>query len=265
MLKLRILTACILLPLAILGIFYLSAPVFMGVTAIIFSAAAWEWTRLSGLTAVKSRALAWAFLVIVGGSLKCLPFGVVSEVAVITWTVIFFFLLLYPRFKAYFMKVEVALLCGLLTLAPAWLSLNELQASLSYGPFWVLLVLGWIWAADIGAYFAGRRFGKHRLAPEISPGKTWEGLAGGALAVILVTVLVKFYFPSFHISLLNGLALSLLALLSSVVGDLWESLFKRNQNLKDSGRLLPGHGGVMDRLDSLMAAVPCVVFALQYI
>ena len=156
------------------------------------------------------------------------------------------------------------LIAGSLCVIPAWCALGWLHSE-ALGPRWTLFALVLIWAADSGAYFVGSKFGKHKLAPAISPGKTWEGVVGGMAAAMLLAVLV-----------LKGLGLSwsalpALALLTaitagiSVVGDLFESLMKRHAGLKDSGTIFPGHGGVMDRIDSLLAALPVFVVGKSWL
>lgn len=117
-----------------------------------------------------------------------------------------------------------------------------------------------VWVADIGAYFSGKRFGKRKLAPHVSPGKSWEGLIGGLLLSLLLTVVVGLYRDWSFGEFLLALPAAALVVLISVVGDLTESMFKRQSGIKDSSNLLPGHGGVLDRIDSLTAAVP--VFAV---
>jgi phosphatidate cytidylyltransferase len=144
------------------------------------------------------------------------------------------------------------LLAGLLVLVPAWFAVVALHR-LAHGPELVLLLLLIIWGADVGAYFVGHRFGRNKLAPEVSPGKTWEGVAGGFALGLLVAgtgaVVVG-------LDLALTLAMGAVTVATSIVGDLAESLAKRQAGVKDSGTLLPGHGGVLDRLDSLFAAAP---------
>ena len=151
-------------------------------------------------------------------------------------------------------------LCGWLTLVPAWSALVYLHQIDGQGRMWVFLLLALVWSSDIGAYFAGRHFGRHRLTSRVSPGKTWEGVFGGSAVCLLIGIAVTLYiggdFASFWVfpSLCVGVAML------GVLGDLFESLLKRRAGTKDSGTLIPGHGGVLDRIDSLSAAAPC--FAL---
>ena len=147
---------------------------------------------------------------------------------------------------------------GLLALVPAWLALLWLL-DLPHGAQWVLFTLLLVWSADIGAYFAGHRFGRTRLAPEVSPGKTWEGVIGGVALSAVVAVVGSAWFA---LALHTFVPLCLAAVGFSIVGDLTESLLKRFAGVKDSGTLFPGHGGVMDRIDSVTSAAPVLFFGL---
>jgi phosphatidate cytidylyltransferase len=148
---------------------------------------------------------------------------------------------------------------GVLALVPAWLALVRLRLALPHGAQWVLFALVLVWVADIGAFFFGRRFGRIRLAPEVSPGKTWEGVLGGIAVSVLVAIAGSLWFK---VSLAAFLPLCLAAVGFSIVGDLTESLLKRFAGMKDSGSVFPGHGGVMDRIDSLTGAAPVLVLGL---
>ena len=158
----------------------------------------------------------------------------------------------------------VRLAIGVLVLSAAWLSLLKLK-SLESGNAWLLLVLLIVWAADIGAYFSGKRWGKVKLAPNVSPGKTREGVYGGLVAVVVTSLVFALW------NELTGAAIVYLVLLSiivgfvSVMGDLFESLLKRFTGIKDSGSILPGHGGVLDRIDSILAAAPFFCLGLYFL
>jgi phosphatidate cytidylyltransferase len=152
------------------------------------------------------------------------------------------------------------LLAGSLVVFPAWVAAITIHASLPHGHGFTLLALVIVWAADIGAYFSGRTFGKRKLAPQISPGKTWAGAYGALAAGILVAALGSWWLLDVRDGQLVGLALlAAVTVSASIVGDLVESLMKRHAQVKDSGTMIPGHGGMMDRLDSVFAALP--VFA----
>jgi phosphatidate cytidylyltransferase len=149
-------------------------------------------------------------------------------------------------------------LAGLLALVPAWLALMRML-DLPQGAHWVLFTFLLVWGADIGAYFAGHRFGRTRLAPQVSPGKTWEGVAGGFALSAVVAIAGSAWFS---LPLYTFVPLCLSAVGFSIIGDLTESLLKRFAGVKDSGTLFPGHGGVMDRIDSVTGAAPVLLFGL---
>ncbi len=168
------------------------------------------------------------------------------------WLVALYWLARFPQHTGWHQPALVVVGALLLTATvTACLSLWKVSA------WWLLYVFGLVWAADSGAYFAGRAFGKHKLAPSISPGKTREGLAGGLSLAILLMVLVGVFLR--HLQggqLAVFIGLSIVVVLLSVMGDLFESMLKRQAGIKDSGNVLPGHGGVLDRIDSLLSAVP---------
>ena len=141
-----------------------------------------------------------------------------------------------------------------------WICLHDLvYLHEVYGAGMLLYLLSLVWIADTGAYFSGRKFGKHKLAPTISPGKTWEGLVGGLLANLVWIISIYQLSSGWGLGLPQFLLISLATTLISVVGDLFESILKREAGVKDSGKLLPGHGGVLDRVDSVIAAAPVFV------
>ena len=150
-------------------------------------------------------------------------------------------------------------ICGALVLIPAYLAIMSLY---SLQPALLLFVLIIVWVADIGAYFTGKRFGKVKLAPKISPGKTWEGVFGGLLAVAVLT-LVRARWQEIDIAVLLPFCLAVAII--SIIGDLTVSMFKRNAGVKDSGRLFPGHGGVLDRIDSVTAAAPLFALGISWV
>lgn len=155
---------------------------------------------------------------------------------------------------------------GWLVLVPSWMAVVELQdhgALGLAGPWALLFILVWAWAADTGAYFAGRALGRHKLAPRVSPGKTVEGLVGGVLLALLVVAAV-FYTGWLEARLPALMVAALLTVLASVLGDLFESMIKRERGIKDSGTVLPGHGGMLDRIDSVTAALPVALAGLSW-
>lgn len=267
MLKQRFLTALVLIPLVLLGIFKLPAIGFMLLTLLLVVVAGWEWSRLSGITAVTGRAAYCIGIVVIINSIQ-FNFARIfvlqlAFIAPLWWVFALATLFYFNRCQRnLFSSRTILCIIGLIVLIPCWLNLNMLRY-LEPQPYILLFFLGIIWGSDIAAYFAGKAFGQHKLAPSISPKKTWEGV-GGALIVTLILALV--FINALHITGINALYIIMLSLLTagfSIVGDLYESILKRVQGLKDSGNILPGHGGVMDRIDALVAAAP--IFTLGYV
>ena len=260
MLKQRVITALVLLPIALGGFFLLDGAAFALFIAAVIGLGAWEWARLAGLPGQAQRVAYAALVGVLLLGLYQLPqlARLVLVVGVVWWGVATVLVLRYPASSRYWAGVPGKLLIGLLILLPAWQGLVLLkQWPLANSLILAVMVL--VWAADIGAYFSGKAFGKRKLAPQVSPGKSWEGLLGGLLTSLLLTLITGLYRGWGGGALLLALAGAALVVLISVVGDLTESMFKRQSGIKDSSNLLPGHGGVLDRIDSLTAAVP--VFA----
>lgn len=257
MLKQRIITALWLLPLALGGFFLLHGGWFALFIGLIVCAGGWEWARLAGLEAQPLRlgyAGAVAVLLLVLYQLPQLA-GLVLALAVLWWLAAIGLVLGYPASSRTWQASWVRLAIGLLILLPAWQGLLLLK-QWPQGNSLILAVMLLVWTADIGAYFSGRRFGRRKLALQVSPGKSWEGLYGGLAGSLALTLLVGLYRGWAVGDLLMALLGAALVVLISVVGDLTESMFKRQSGIKDSSNLLPGHGGVLDRIDSLTAAVP---------
>lgn len=279
MLKQRIITALILAPLVIAGIFYLPFPAFVFALAAVTLAGFWEWTQFVD---AKSR---WGAMLVptlvLGGTMAWLPLDVttLSQLASshqsmllvggIWWLVASLLAITYPSSATLWSKAtSLKYLFGLLTLIPFFWGVLMLRAvnyaeTPYHGAKLVLLVCILVWAADTGAYFTGKRFGKRKMAPSVSPNKTIEGLIGGATLAVVVTWGSAALMDIPFVSLGSLLLISVITVMASVLGDLVESMFKRAAGVKDSGNLLPGHGGILDRIDSLTAALP--VFALLYL
>jgi len=264
MLLQRTLTALLLAPLVILIILFSSAGVFAAVATVAFLAAWWEWTQLSGLKGGPWRVAGLAAGAIVFALLwwtRATALTPLMLVAGVAWWLLACLWLRHFAFGAAPTRENLALklLAGVFVIFPAWVAMVSIHESEPHGHGWTMLALLIVWAADIGAYFSGRAFGKRKLAPQISPGKTWAGAYGAMVAGVLVTLIGGWLLDVRGIQLL-GLALLAVATVSiSIVGDLIESLMKRHAQVKDSGTLFPGHGGLMDRMDSVFAALP--VFA----
>ena len=263
MLAQRVITAIGLV--AVLAIVLLLLPPLYAVAALaaMILAGAWEWAALAGLESVPARiayvgACALAMAALWRVSLGLSDFQSVLVVVMLGWVPLFGWIALLPGRSNRLLSA----IAGLWALAPTWLALAKLYLQAEHGRELVVFVLVLAWAADIGAYFAGRYFGRLRLAPQVSPNKTWEGLLGGLVAgsVVAFAGVAWFGLPR-----LAFLSLCIAAVLVSVVGDLVESMFKRQRGIKDSGSLLPGHGGVLDRIDSLTSSVPLLALGLCWL
>ena len=260
MLRTRIITAAVLIALLLAVVLYLPAWATAVVLTAVVLAGAWEW---SAFLRVPTLGLRLGYVALVAALLAltwratAAPLGrtLVLAAAVAWWVCALGWVIFAPRRAA----LWSAAAAGALALVPAWVALVWLRLDASRGAEWLLFALILVWVADVGAYFAGRRFGRVRLAPEVSPGKTWEGALGGAAVSALVAIAGGFWFG---IRLEVFVPLCLAAVGFSIVGDLTESLLKRFAGLKDSGTLFPGHGGVMDRIDSITGAAPVLVFGL---
>jgi phosphatidate cytidylyltransferase len=257
MLRLRIITALLLAPLVLAAVFFLPQDGMAAVLAILVAAGAWEWAAFAGFTRSSAKA---GYVAVVSLCVIALWFThtrgdsqFVLTAALIWWIAALFWVLIWPGA----VHSAGAAVAGLLVLVPAWLALSQLH---THDPQLMLFLLLLVVAADVGAYFGGRRFGRHKLAPRVSPGKTWEGVAGGIVGAAIIALIGVAWLD---MPLLPFAGLCIIVVLASIVGDLTESLFKRHAGLKDSGSLLPGHGGVLDRVDSITAAAPVFLVGLQ--
>jgi phosphatidate cytidylyltransferase len=280
-LKQRFLTGILLGPLVLMAIFWLPTVGFLLFVGMILALGAWEWSRMSGLNSLAKQC---SFAAIISGAYALIHFGLPADIkpkclilASLGWLPALWLVLGYPKSQQWWQSTVIKLLLGgwvLLNFALAMslledMSVSLLQASeahLSYRSAAILSILLIIWSADVGAYFSGKAFGKHKLAPNVSPGKTWEGVIGGVIAACFMATGLFYGFdqvlPAEGKSLIWVLLLTVVITLVSVLGDLFESMFKRQAGFKDSSQLLPGHGGIMDRIDSLTAAAPLFVSSL---
>ena len=259
-LKRRLMAAAVLLPAAIAWALFAPLTVYAGIAAALLLAGAWEWASLAGLEGVVSR----SGYLLVALVLMVLGWWALANPAIsvgLLWAFLLFWVLaaIELRFAGPRASRSGFVLQGLLVLVPAWVAVIVLRREPG-GPGLVLALLAIVWAADAAAYFVGRAWGRRRLAPAISPGKTWEGLVGGLLGGAIAGAIASLWCPV-PITVLVPLALAVT--LFSVVGDLVESRLKRAAGAKDSGRLIPGHGGLLDRIDSLCAAAPAFALGLQ--
>jgi phosphatidate cytidylyltransferase len=270
MLKQRILTVAVLLPAFLAALFLLPNLYWAVLTAVLLALAAREWARLSGLAApwhgVYAAAACATVLAITvtehrGWLAQPLVYSAPGKLLYALCAV--FWLSIAPVWLYYRWEVRQPVLLaivGVVVLLPFWHALAWLQLE----PVRLLVVLGVVWVADTAAYFAGRAFGRHKLAPHISPGKTWEGALGAMAAVTLYWAAVMLLAPSAAGMTVSGFALVLVMTAVSIEGDLFESWMKRVAGRKDSGTLLPGHGGVLDRVDALTSTLPLAALYFAY-
>jgi phosphatidate cytidylyltransferase len=259
-LRTRIITAAVLIAVLLGVVLWLPPVATIVALTLVVLAGAWEWSAFLRDPGMLPRIgyviligallpLSWRLTAASGGR------TLVLSLAMLWWLGALLWIIFAPHRAARWS----AALAGICALVQAWVALVRLRVDLPRGPEWMLFVLLLVWVADIGAFFVGRRFGHTRLAPEVSPGKTWEGVLGGTAASALVAVAGSEWF---NVPLILFVPLCLVAVAFSIVGDLTESLLKRFAGLKDSGTLFPGHGGVMDRIDSITGAAPVLFFGL---
>lgn len=259
----RLLTAIVLIAFAILVIFYLPSLGFFILSAVFLAWLAWEWAAITAIKQIKYKiGLVMLYLLAYLAAVR-VPIGLLLMLATIWWLAALIILIIYPKGKhVWFDNKFISTPIGMVIIIPTGVALNLLHSSFEPGPVVLLYALALVWIADSAAYFSGRLFGKHKLAPSISPKKTLEGLAGGMLFSLIYAAIFGYYLQFSSERLLVFVGFSMIAALISVVGDLFISLFKRCAGLKDSGRFLPGHGGIFDRLDGVCAAIPVFTLAL---
>lgn len=267
----RVITALILAPLVVAGIYLLPFPVYALVFWLVAALGAWEWARLSGLTSMLARSVFVAVFAMLAALTWWFPasFGVLLWVGLAIWVLATFLVVTYPRSAVLVARGWFSAILGQIMLLITWVALLVIRAE-PEGANWVLWALLLVWSADIGAYFTGRRFGRHKLFPAVSPGKTWEGFWGGmALSLVIGGGLLMAGVDGATQSELSRLLLWTFIIVGlgviSVIGDLFESVLKRSRGVKDSGNLLPGHGGVLDRIDSIVAVLPLFALVLGYV
>lgn len=283
MLKHRIITALVLAPSTIACIFYLPLPYFSALMLAVMAIGAWEWGPLMGFYNKRRRI---AFVTVTSVLISALwyyfpllelwistadlqkPIIYILWLAVAWWVLSAALTFLYPRYSKFWSSHRsIRGVFGWLTLVPTWLAFvvirsSEYQTDAYTGAQLIMFLFLMVWSADIGAYFVGKAFGKNKLMPNVSPGKTMEGFIGGVIVacvlVIIAGLSMDWDLEQFYLVL----PITVLITTVSVLGDLNESMFKRQAGIKDSGSILPGHGGILDRIDSLTATAP--IFALCY-
>ncbi len=263
MLKTRIITATALIAAFLPALFLASNIIWAMIMLLISVAALYEWASLIDLP--KSVSIAYA---VIGAAFGALLLALLMQygfhwlfyqsLLIFAVSLIFWIFLAPVLLAKYFIarNKAVLMMIGFVIILPLWLALIFAKGA---NPWLLLSLLATIWIADTSAYFAGKNFGKHKLAPSISPGKTWEGVLG---AFIGVTVFASVLYASGLASNLAIFPLLWIVTALGVVGDLFESLIKRQFNKKDSGNILPGHGGILDRIDGLLPSLPIAVLAI---
>lgn len=262
----RVVTALLLLPLILGAIFFLPNAWFALAMMVPVAIAGREWAAMAKLCGYTFPGL---LLLGMGGvlGLEAIGAGVGTALlyaAAAFWLVALLLVVRYPAITAWAKQRALMYVVGLLLLVPAWYAVVHLQG-LAHGG-WILLggfVI--VWGADVGAYFAGRAFGKRKLAVHVSPGKSVEGAVGGVLLTLAIALGVAQYLGLSSSGTLQLLVLVFVATLASILGDLFESMVKREAGVKDSGTLLPGHGGMLDRIDSVTCALPVFALGLQLV
>ena len=266
MLKLRILTALFLIPLFVSGVLILDSTGFSVLMASVMAMAAWEWAFISGYKNIQLRVayvlLVLFILLLVFIFHSSYIFYILTSVALVWWSCALILVFRYQKYERIeFLKPQVNLMIGLIVLIPACVSAVVLHAYEPDAINRVLFLFVLIWSADIAAYFSGRRWGKHKLCSKVSPGKSWEGVYGALASSVLMALIYAKWSHWQGVELFILMSICIITVLASILGDLLESLMKRINNVKDSGSILPGHGGVLDRIDSLTAALPVFLFS----
>lgn len=285
MLLQRIITALVLAPLAIMAMFYLPLMTFSAVIMSVMAIGAWEWGPLMGFNNNRRRiAFVTATIVFISAIWAVIPIDKLwlegslhSGAIAILWLAVAWWLLsatltfLYPRCSKFWSSHRsIRGVFGWLTLIPTWLAFvalrsNNIETDVYHGAQLIMFLFLMVWSADIGAYFVGKSIGKHKLMPNVSPGKTIEGFLGGVVFAGILIAIAGYILSWEQSQILKVLSVTALITTISVLGDLNESMFKRQAGIKDSGSILPGHGGVLDRIDSLTATAPIYVLCYAYL
>jgi len=261
------LTALILIPLLFWAIWSLPALYFLLLIAACIGVAAWEWAGLMGLKAQNYRIL-YAAIVLLGlYFIRSLPILPIFALDIVLWLWALVAVIQYERnqLPAGFQFSEVQAFFGFFILTVCWVALVNLRLGVPdrFGAIRLLLGLSIIFSADTAAYFSGRWLGRHALAPRVSPNKTWEGFVGGLVFAAVLGIGITFFFPMTFYQRLSFSLLAVFVSLFAVIGDLTVSLLKRLSGVKHSGQIFPGHGGMLDRIDSISAGI--VIYSLGFL
>jgi phosphatidate cytidylyltransferase len=260
----RLLTAAALIPLVVWLVLFSPNIAFTIVLSLIILMGGFEWAMLSGIENKVYKIVVTLFILLVSHSMNLLGEVELNTLMLFSlgfWLIVVTLLIFKPKAMIEVpLNLPMMLILGQFVIGTVYISLNQIRHGFEQGPSLLMYLLLLIWIADSGAYFAGRAFGKYKLAPVISPGKSLEGVAGGLCACLVFS-----YFGAEYFNIdgtVTFIFLSIFIAFISVYGDLFESLMKRRADVKDSGNILPGHGGILDRIDSLIAASPVFVACL---
>ncbi|MEK6593047.1 MAG: phosphatidate cytidylyltransferase [Pseudomonadota bacterium] len=270
MLTARVVTAAVILPVFVGSLLWLPNGYWAVFLLPMLLAGAWEWAALVGY----QRRGRWLFsgcvllsslgMMYLSSGIDRAAAGHLPVVVISYWIAAVFWLALVPLWllRGWRLSNPLAMaVAGWIVLVPSWLAMARLQEQ----PLQLLILLGIVWIADSAAYLTGKKLGRHKLAPVISPGKTWEGVAGAVFGVaVYYAVLLSVFTHVVGMGKAAGMATFAVLTIASIEGDLFESCIKRQAGVKDSGNLLPGHGGVLDRIDGLTASMPLAALILQY-
>lgn len=267
MLKLRVISALVMAAVFLCALLFLPWVGFTVFTGVVFAVGAWEWAKLSGFNSLFAKA-GYVVIVIVSAVLLAYFSAWTSDISLFKpmllvactwWALALLWVQTYPASAILWRPRFIRALIGGLVIIPAWLSAIYLH-KLNHGVMFICIVVLAVACADIGAYFFGRAFGKRKLMINVSPGKSWEGALGGVLVASCFAAIIAFTcdVPHFYTPFILIVPIAFV----SVLGDLLESMFKRHRGVKDSGCILPGHGGVLDRVDGLVAAIPLFTLLL---
>ena len=269
MLKQRLITAAVLIPVIVWSLLTIPTQYIQFLFIAIAVLAAWEWLSIIGINKNSQKATIVSLMLVAGWMTEeWLTPACVLTTTLLAWLLATIIILVYAHkplpeaLLSWFRQAWFGVLTMGLLLIGFVTAAKYMHAAETGGPLLVLFVLVTVWLADTGGYFAGKRYGKHSLAKAISPNKTWEGVYGALLLSLIWALVFFFLLDNSRMNLTSWLLMTIAVVLISIVGDLFESVFKRCFDKKDSGNLLPGHGGVLDRIDSLLAAVPTFAAAL---
>ena len=262
MFRQRLITGLILAPIILLSIYYSNSVVFIGVTAVILIVCGIEWLQLIPVTQLGSQFL-FVVCLLIALTLVRVIFYYWLGLGLLVWLLIVCALCSFPKSQFLWGTPQAVVILSIVLLPLFSQSLISIY-QMPDGKAFIVYLLFLVWGADIGGYFAGKLWGRHQLIPTVSPGKTIEGVIGGSILSAIVALLAYFYFQH-NFKLMLWIIMAIFVFIMALIGDLFISMLKRRVHLKDTGHLIPGHGGILDRLDSLIAAAPAFYAALCWL